>query len=153
MLLVDVAVVGGGPAGVAAAVTLARQGRHVALVDKATFPRDKCCGDGLTTGALRLYERLGLRPEAVPSWQPVDDVVVRSPSARTIDLPLPRGQGLFAAVARRAELDAAFLDVARATGVKVHDGHGVTGARQDGDRVILEVDGLGEVHAPYAVGA
>ena len=58
----DVAIVGAGPAGVAAAVTAARAGLDVVLVDKATFPRDKCCGDGLTTLALRLLEDLGLRP-------------------------------------------------------------------------------------------
>ena len=153
MLLVDVAVVGGGPAGVAAAITLARAGRDVALVDRAVFPRDKCCGDGLTTGALRLYEQLGLQPKAIPSWQPVEDVVLRSPSGRTVEFPLPRNQGLFAAVARRAELDAAFLDVARAEGVKVHDGHALTGADQDGERIVLDVHGLGEVHARYAIGA
>ena len=55
-------VVGAGPAGAAAAITLARAGRDVVLVDKATFPRDKICGDGLTTGALRLLEELGLDP-------------------------------------------------------------------------------------------
>ena len=59
---VDVAVVGAGPAGSAAAITLARSGVRVALLDKATFPRDKCCGDGLTTGALRLLEELGASP-------------------------------------------------------------------------------------------
>ena len=53
MLRADVAVVGGGPAGAAAAITLARAGREVVLFDKAQFPRDKCCGDGLTAGALR----------------------------------------------------------------------------------------------------
>ena len=68
MLHTDVAVVGGGPAGAAAAITLARAGRDVVLVDKATFPRDKCCGDGLTTGALRALEDLGLDPAAVESW-------------------------------------------------------------------------------------
>ncbi|MGH9113463.1 MAG: NAD(P)/FAD-dependent oxidoreductase, partial [Acidimicrobiales bacterium] len=52
----DVAVIGGGPAGTAAAITLARAGREVALVDRARFPRDKICGDGLTTGALRLLD-------------------------------------------------------------------------------------------------
>ena len=81
---VDVVVVGGGPAGAAAAITLARAGRDVRAVDKATFPRDKCCGDGLTTGALRLLEALGLDPATVPSWQRVDDVVVRSPSGRDV---------------------------------------------------------------------
>ena len=46
----DVIVVGAGPAGVAAAVTLVEAGRDVVVVDKARFPRDKICGDGLTTG-------------------------------------------------------------------------------------------------------
>ena len=60
--IADVVVVGGGPAGAAAAITLARAGRDVVVVDQATFPRDKCCGDGLTAGALRLLEALGLDP-------------------------------------------------------------------------------------------
>ena len=80
VLEADVVVAGGGPAGAAAAITLARAGREVVVVDRAQFPRDKCCGDGLTAGALRHYEALGLRPALVPSWQVVDDVVVRSPS-------------------------------------------------------------------------
>ena len=152
-LTADVLVVGGGPAGAAAAITLARAGREAVLVDRARFPRDKFCGDGITTAALRLYEELGLDPTTVRSWQPVEDVVVRSPSGRTIELPLPRGDGLYAAVARRADLDAAFLDVARASGVKVHDGHALADATLHPDRVVAQVDGLGEVHARYAVGA
>jgi len=150
---VDVAVVGAGPAGTAAAITLARAGREVVLVDKATFPRDKCCGDGLTAGALRILERLGLRPTAVPSWTPVDDVVVRSPSGREIVFPLPRGHGTYAAVARRVELDAALVDLAAAAGAKVFDGHACTGAVAHHDHVALDVDGVGELTARYAIGA
>src|SRR6476659_5922426 len=119
----QVLIVGAGPAGTAAAIRLARAGRDVTIVDKARFPRDKCCGDGLTAGALRRLEALGLPPAAVPSWQPVVDVWVRSPSGRQACFPLPRGAGQYAAVARRIDLDAALLDVARAAGVKVHDGH------------------------------
>jgi len=48
----DVLVIGAGPAGIAAAITAQRAGLGVVVIDKATFPRDKCCGDGLTTGAL-----------------------------------------------------------------------------------------------------
>ena len=153
MLEADVVVVGGGPAGAAAAVTLARAGRDVVVVDRARFPRDKCCGDGLTAGALRHLEALGLRPDAVSSWQTVDDVWVRSPSGRRARFPMPRGRGVYAAVARRTDLDASLLDVARAAGAKVHDGHALTGARLVEGHVELDVDGLGVLRARYAVGA
>src|SRR2546423_3444185 len=153
MLSADVAVVGGGPAGAAAAIILARAGRDTVLVDRARFPRDKCCGDGLTAGALRLYEELGLDPATVPSWKVVEDARVRSPSGRTATFSLPRGAGVYAAVATRADLDAAFLDVARAAGVKVFDGHALTGATARADHVALHVDGIGEVQAGYAIGA
>jgi geranylgeranyl reductase family protein len=150
---VDVVVVGAGPAGTATAIILARAGRSVSLVDKARFPRDKICGDGLTAGALRLLEELGLEPGAVGSWQRVDDVVVRSPSGREVTFPLPRDQGSFAAVARRADLDAALLDVARGAGVKVLDGHACRGATEHGEGVVAEVEGVGEVSARWLVAA
>ena len=149
----DVVVVGGGPAGAAAATALARQGRDVMVVDRATFPRDKICGDGLTAGALRILDDLGLDPSQIPSWKPVDDVVVRSPSGHEVTFPLPRGAGLYAVVARRADLDLALLDVARSAGAKVHHGHACTAAVERDDRVVLEVEGIGSVAARYAVAA
>ncbi|MEA2704826.1 MAG: hypothetical protein QOD63_2771, partial [Actinomycetota bacterium] len=150
--------VGGGPAGAAAAILLARAGRDVVLVDKAVFPRDKCCGDGLTAAALRELEDLGLRTEAVPDWQVVEDVWVRGPSGRLVQFPLPRDRGQYAVCAPRAQLDAALLDVARAAGAKVHDGHALTAARTSaahisGRGIEVDVDGLGTVCASFAVGA
>jgi len=149
----NVVVIGGGPAGAAAAIELARAGRDVTLVDKARFPRDKVCGDGLTTGALRLLEELGLDPTRVATWQPVGDVVVRGPAGHEVTFPLPRGRGTYAAVSRRTDLDTALLDVARAAGVKVLDGHACTGTAEHGDRVVVSVDGPGELSAGYAVAA
>ncbi|HZC79352.1 MAG TPA: FAD-dependent oxidoreductase, partial [Ktedonobacterales bacterium] len=55
---VDVAIVGAGPAGCAAAMALLRQGRTVALLEKTRFPRDKICGDFLTPGSVALLRDL-----------------------------------------------------------------------------------------------
>jgi geranylgeranyl reductase family protein len=153
MRSVDVVVVGAGPAGTSAAITLARAGRDVVVVDKARFPRDKICGDGLTTSALRHLEQLGLRPEAVPSWQSVDDVVVRSPSGRTVRFPLPRDRGQFAVVARRADLDEALVQLARDAGAAVHDGHGLEAATLTDDGVRVDAHGLDPIRASFAIGA
>jgi geranylgeranyl reductase family protein len=150
---VEVVVVGGGPAGAAAAATLARTGREVVLVDRARFPRDKACGDGLTVAALRELEALGLRPERLPAWAVIHDVHLRAPSGNTVHLPLPRGQGMFAAVTPRLDLDAAVLDQARAAGAKVLDGHALRAARPVAGGLELEVDGLGPLIAAYAIGA
>ena len=59
----DLAVVGGGPAGSAAAWQAAQAGANVVVLDKADFPRDKPCGDGLTARAVRYLHRMGLSGE------------------------------------------------------------------------------------------
>lgn len=60
----DAVVVGAGPAGAATARFLADAGRDVVLLEKATFPRDKACGDALTPRAVGSLRRLGLTEEA-----------------------------------------------------------------------------------------
>ncbi len=149
----DVAVVGAGPAGSAAAITLARLGRRVVLIDKATFPRDKCCGDGLTTAALRRVQDLGLDPGSVKSWEPVDGAIVVATDGFQVDLRLPQGQTQFAASARRADLDAELVNLARRAGADVIEGHAVVAAApiSDGAGVALDLDDGQRVRSHYAI--
>ena len=151
---VDLLVVGAGPAGAAAAVHAARAGLDTLVVDRAVFPRDKCCGDGLTAMALRELEGIGFTPDAAPSWRAVAAATVRSPSGRERTFPLP-ADGAYAAVARRTHLDAALVELARAAGARVADGCGLTGAAvSDGGRAVTaDIEGLGPVTARWAVGA
>ena len=138
----DVLVVGAGPAGTAAAIELARAGRDVAIIDKAVFPRDKCCGDGLTTLALRELEHLGLDPATIPDWFDVDGAAIRSPSGREVCVPLAR-PGSYAAVAPRLQLDDALVALARDGGADVRDGIGFDRIVEHDDHVdVVEADDL-----------
>ncbi|HEY7625650.1 MAG TPA: FAD-dependent monooxygenase, partial [Ilumatobacteraceae bacterium] len=148
----DVVVIGAGPAGSAAAATLARSGRSVVMIDRATFPRDKCCGDGLTTLALREMELLGFEPSMVPTWKSVDAAWIRSPSGRVVQLPLP-SDGIFAATAPRRELDAALVHVAADAGVEVHDGCALEEIRDSATAVEVVAEGIGTITARYVVAA
>jgi len=150
--IADVVVVGAGPAGAAAATVLARAGRSVVVIDKAVFPRDKCCGDGLTTLALRELEPLGLHPKMVPNWKTVDAAWLRSPSGREGRLPLP-SDGIFAATTPRRELDAALVDIADDAGAHVLQGRSFDGIRTGMSSVEVDVAGHGTIEARYVIAA
>lgn len=142
----DVAIVGAGPAGCAAAVAASRAGLRAVLVDRAAFPRDKTCGDGLTANALRLLDELGVPTPQLDTTtsegvvalghESVRDVALRSPSGRRIDLTLP-DRGEFAAVISRRRLDRALLDAAIAAGVEARTGVEVRGVEVAATTVTL----------------
>jgi len=150
----DVAIVGAGPAGIAAALTLRKSGHDVVVVDKATFPRDKCCGDGLTTGALRILEELEFDPNTVPSWTVCEDVRLRSPGGREMHMPLPHGAGQFAAITPRIELDNALVEQAKRAGVRVLEGNAFTAIDNSSrDFVTIDVENIGTIRAQFVIAA
>ncbi|HWS47121.1 MAG TPA: geranylgeranyl reductase family protein [Acidimicrobiia bacterium] len=147
----DVVVVGAGPAGTAAAITAVGHGLRVVCVDKAGFPRDKTCGDGVTAHALRLLQRLGLTGAELAATDPavVRETVFVSPSGRYIRLPMP-GDGLHGVVVPRAQLDAALVALARRRGVDLREAHEVEKVVVHDDGV--QVDGLFARHVIAADG-
>ena len=84
----DALVIGGGPAGSIAAHVLATGGARVALVDKATFPRDKACGDLVGPRGLQVLADLGI---PMPAGRDVGDMVVAGPTGRLVHLPCAGG--------------------------------------------------------------
>ncbi len=83
----DVLVVGAGPAGSAAALSLARAGLSVVLVDQQLFPRDKVCGDGLIPDAHQALRQLGVLDEVMRHAQAVGHVACIAPRGGRVDVP------------------------------------------------------------------
>ncbi|PYQ18412.1 MAG: hypothetical protein DMF79_15080 [Acidobacteria bacterium] len=132
----DVIVVGGGPAGVAAAIFLRNRGHDVLLLDAARFPRDKVCGEGVSPEAWRLLDRL----DAVPAVRalrphPLRGMALTAPDGTTFRGEYgPTREPGFAAP--REALDHALLGCARRAGVEVREGARVTAVRREGARVV-----------------
>ena len=132
----DVLVVGAGPAGSAAAAWAARAGLDTVLVDAATFPRDKTCGDGLTPRAVGEMQRLGLE-----DWLRAHTVSrgLRAHGfGQTLHLPwkVP-GSSLpdWGSAVARTELDDHLRTTAIKSGALAVDGLRAVGVRMDRDRV------------------
>src|SRR2546430_17364857 len=63
MEVVDVAIVGGGPAGSTCAAFCAAAGLRTVAIDREKFPREKVCGDCINPACWPVIERLGLAEE------------------------------------------------------------------------------------------
>ncbi len=107
----DVLVVGAGPAGSVAAVVLARGGARVAVVDKASFPRDKACGDLVGPRGVQLLSDLAIE---LPCATTVDDMIVVGPTGRRVRLPCYPGTTYpgYALASPRASLDTTLREAA-----------------------------------------
>src|SRR5437773_10587405 len=86
----DAVVVGAGPAGSIAALVLARGGARVALADKASFPRDKACGDLVGPRGVQVLAELGVD---VPGAGQGSDLLAVGPSGGAGELPAFPGRG------------------------------------------------------------
>jgi menaquinone-9 beta-reductase len=125
-------IVGGGPAGAAAAIHLARAGAPVTLIERTAGPHDKVCGDFLGGPALAFLTDLGIDPAALGA-APITHVRLIA-GARSAAAPLP----FPACGLSRRVLDEALLAAAAGAGAGVSRGETVRGLRAAGRRIALD---------------
>ena len=133
-------IIGGGPAGAAAAISLARAGHAVTLIERSVHASDKVCGDFLSAEAIETIEGLGVDLSAAST------ITAVPPRAPAIALS-PRACRFAARGLSRRALDEALLRQAQAHGATVLRGHRVRAIRQDGGSLRLDCGSLGSVVA------
>ena len=135
----DVAVIGAGPGGSAAAYYLARQGKRVLLLDKASFPRDKTCGDGLTPRALEVLDDMGILAQAEAAGCRVNGISVFGKRGAVLNSSIPEHAALhnFLLVVPRLKLDDILRQRALSAGVSFKGDCRVTGLQADADGITI----------------
>jgi menaquinone-9 beta-reductase len=161
----DVIIVGAGIAGSSSAIALAREGFHVLLLDRETFPRHKPCGEGVMPQGVVVLGRLGVLDEIMArGGQRVRGLRFRSRDGARAECdfpPRPDGSASFGVVMRRRELDDILLrKAASSPNVTLLQGFRAVEAIEE-DGAIRGVAGRGErnpearveLRAPLTLGA
>jgi len=140
----DVFVIGGGPAGCAAAIAARQQGFRVVVADGAEMPIDKPCGEGLMPDGIAALERLGVAVDAENSF-PFRGIRFVS-SGLAVDAAFPRGA--FGMGVRRPVLHRMMAERAASLGIEFLWRTAVTGISADGVHL-----GSHSVNARWIIGA
>lgn len=147
----DVAVIGAGPGGAAAATYLSLAGLKTILLDKAEFPRDKTCGDGLSPRALAVLQDMGLLEKISQVGYTVAQVGLAAPNGDAFREPIPqlKNAPAYATIVPRLTLDNIILERAAAAGAEFRRAT-VKGIARENGHVLVQANGNG-VRAKMAV--
>lgn len=141
----SILVVGGGPAGSAAAYWLAREGHEVILVEKKEFPRDKTCGDGLTPRAILQMQDMGFDFD-VAEFHRITGLRSYAGNDLMLEMVWPEHSRFpsWGGVMRRRDLDAQIATLAEKQGVLIKQKTTATPVIEDGQLVGAELTSGGE---------
>jgi len=155
----DAIIIGGGPAGATAAILLAKAGWSVAIVEKASFPRRKVCGEFISATNAQLLSELGVgetfRQRAGPEVRRVGLFADET----TLSSAMPRADGAVSGWGRalgRASLDLLLLESAAANGADVWQPWSAIGVSPVGDSYACRISARNAeetLHAPIVIAA
>jgi geranylgeranyl reductase family protein len=147
----DVAVIGAGPGGSATAHYLAQRGMKVLLLDKAQFPRDKTCGDGLTPRAVGVLQDMGLVDDLTQAGHVIKRFEVFAPNGKSTRDIITVRDGLpdYALVVPRFTLDERIRDRAVQSGANFIQAQ-VVDVRRVNSHVEVKVERAGKVETAQA---
>lgn len=148
----DIAIVGAGPAGAVAALYAQRQGLNAIVLDRATFPRDKICGDALSGKSMSILDELDIMEDvaALPGAE-IRHIILASPTAvgARVDMrdrshfdPLTeRHVPMGGFVIRREILDEYLVREAQRRGAQVREDFHVRNLIHDDDGTVVGLTG------------
>lgn len=143
----DVAIVGGGLAGLSAAILLRKHGYRVVLFEKETYPFHKVCGEYISTESWNFLCSLGL-PLGDWNLPVITKLTMSAPDGSTLTQPLvPGGFGI-----SRYRIDHALAGIAKAVNVDMHEGTRVNNIVFESDHFVVHSDAV-TVHAKACCGA
>lgn len=143
----DVAIVGGGLAGLAASIELAREGFRVILLEKKHYPFHRVCGEYISEDSRPFLERLGI-PVSQLGLPDIRTLVVSAPGGEKLQTSLDSGGfGI-----SRYMLDNLLANQARAAGVELLEGVMVRDIIPEGDRSRIIADEI-KVEARLVIGS
>jgi len=140
----QVAVIGAGPAGSTASICLKKGGAQVALIDKARFPRDKVCGDGISLKTFRLLKEMGFtEQELFREGYRISEISVFSPDGSVLHSgnSAPGAKTETGCVPRKAFDHTLFLR-AKETVDGLYEQHRLIGLKKQENGYILELQDI-----------
>jgi geranylgeranyl reductase family protein len=142
----DVAVLGAGPAGLAAAYAAASAGARTIVLERSAYPRYKTCGGGLIGASIAAAHQI-----SVPARDHIHIATFTHDGRREFTRRHPEGSVL--AMVRREDFDAALLRSATAVGAVVRERSAVRAIEQDTEQVGVRLADGSTVAARILIGA